>query len=104
MRLTPPQIHIILLSVHAVLGADARVWLYGSRLDDQRKGGDVDLLIESEHKPGLLLRARIKLSIENTLQLPVDVLLVQRGAAPTPFESIARKQAVVIDAPEPALQ
>jgi uncharacterized protein len=103
MGLTPSQINTILVNVHAVLGAGADVLLYGSRLDDQRKGGDVDLLIESEHKPSLLLRARIKLSIENALQLPTDVLLVQRGTASTPFEWIARKQAVALRAPEHAL-
>ena len=43
MRLTPAQIDTIQSTVHAVLGEGTQVWLYGSRLDDQRKGGDLDI-------------------------------------------------------------
>ena len=46
MRLTPTQIDTIQSTVQAVLGEGAVVSLFGSRLDDGRKGGDVDLLIE----------------------------------------------------------
>ncbi len=50
MRLTPTEIDTIHSTAQAVLGAGARVWLYGSRLDDDRRGGDIDLLIESVPK------------------------------------------------------
>jgi hypothetical protein len=43
MRLTPTQIDTIKSTAQAVLGEGAQVWLYGSRLDDQRKGGDLDI-------------------------------------------------------------
>jgi hypothetical protein len=39
MRLTPAQIDTIQSTVHAVLGEGARVSLFGSRLDDSRRGG-----------------------------------------------------------------
>ena len=48
MRLTPAQIDTIQSTVHAVLGDGAVVSLFGSRLDDSRRGGDVDLLIEAQ--------------------------------------------------------
>jgi predicted nucleotidyltransferase len=77
MRLTPAQINTIKSTATAVLGERAQVWLYGSRLDDERRGGDVDMLVESERKPSGMDRARFKYQLENALQLPVDVLMVQ---------------------------
>ena len=46
MRLTPIQQHIICESAAKYFGAEAHVWLFGSRVDDQAKGGDIDLYIE----------------------------------------------------------
>jgi predicted nucleotidyltransferase len=93
MRLSSKQIEIILSTSHEVMGADASVWLYGSRLDDQRLGGDVDLLIEVLASPGLLCRARLKTRLEQRLQLPVDVLLARRGKADSAFVALAKMQA-----------
>ena len=94
MRLTPAQIATIQSTAQAVLGGDAQVWLYGSRLNDQRKGGDIDLLIESSQKVSIMNRAKIKYQVETALQLPVDILMVQTGQAASPFETIARKRAM----------
>lgn len=96
MRLTNRQISGILDAVRRLAGADAKVSLYGSRLDDARRGGDVDLLVESSPPIGLLTRARIKTSLEQCLNLPVDVLaagLGGPGAADSAFVAIARAQA-----------
>ena len=98
MRLTPAQISTIKSTTQAVLGEDARVWLYGSRLDDQRKGGDIDLLIESTQKITVMERALIKYRVETALLLPVDILAVQTGQAASPFEVIARGRAVALTA------
>jgi predicted nucleotidyltransferase len=74
MRLTLAQIDTIQSTLHAVLGEGAVVSLFGSRLDDSRRGGDVDLLIEAQPEPVLLGRARIKNRLEMQLQLPVDIV------------------------------
>ena len=46
MRLTPDQIETIKSTTAAVLGQGVGVTLFGSRLDDRQKGGDIDLYIE----------------------------------------------------------
>jgi len=46
MRLTNKEIDTIKNSVLA-LDASAHVYLFGSRVDDAKRGGDIDLLIES---------------------------------------------------------
>ena len=42
MRLTTQQIAAIILTTRSIAGQHAKVWLYGSRLDDARRGGDID--------------------------------------------------------------
>jgi pyruvate/2-oxoglutarate/acetoin dehydrogenase E1 component len=44
MRLTPDQIQAIKQTAETVLGDDARVILFGSRVDDTKKGGDLNLV------------------------------------------------------------
>jgi predicted nucleotidyltransferase len=93
MRLTSEQIATILDTTHAVAGAQASVWLFGSRLDDARRGGDVDLLIESAPPVGLLQRARIKVTLEQKLNLPVDIVAMAPHGPVSPFVTLARAHA-----------
>lgn len=93
MRLTKHQIGVINTIVKRMLGEGVAVSLFGSRLDDSRKGGDVDLLIEADKEPGLLQRASIKNQLEEGLQLPVDIV-TSSFDKPNAFARIARAQAV----------
>jgi predicted nucleotidyltransferase len=72
------------------------VWLYGSRLQDERKGGDIDLMIQTLTPMSLLDRAKIKVRIEKMLDIPVDVLSTTLDST-RPFVEIARSNAVRLD-------
>jgi predicted nucleotidyltransferase len=48
MRLTAFQIQIICESAEKNFGRDTQVWLFGSRVNDQAKGGDIDLYLEPQ--------------------------------------------------------
>ena len=45
MRLTSTQRHLVVSAARRAFGADVQVRLFGSRLDDRRRGGDIDLYI-----------------------------------------------------------
>ena len=90
MRLTKEQIHTINQTVSRLAGAKALVHLFGSRLNDQAKGGDIDLLIESDLALSLMQRAKIKMELESQLGLPVDIVSKVRGNVATAFQIIAQ--------------
>jgi uncharacterized protein len=97
MRLTPAQIQAIQETARDVLGASARVTLFGSRVDDKKKGGDIDLLFELDQPVanraksiGLLYAALIRKLGDRK----IDVLLKDQRTAPAPVFEIARKTGV----------
>lgn len=47
MRLTDIERNLILKTIRS-WDPDSKIFLYGSRLDDQLKGGDIDLLVLSQ--------------------------------------------------------
>lgn len=93
MRLTSRQIDIVRATVQDVAGG-ADVWLFGSRLDERRRGGDVDLLVQSKPPLDLLRRARLKYRLERELGLPVDVTVAEQDAEPGPFARLAMAEGV----------
>jgi len=98
VRLTQEQTISILGIITRLAGEHAAVSLFGSRLNDQARGGDVDLLIETRKPLALLDRARIKMHLEQKLGLPVDIITQSQEHSATPFQRIAKSQAVRLEA------
>ncbi|PWV76744.1 nucleotidyltransferase domain-containing protein [Halomonas sp. A11-A] len=48
MRLSPHQRNVIRRLARECFGPATRVTLFGSRADDEARGGDIDLLIETQ--------------------------------------------------------
>lgn len=97
MRLTEVQRDIITSVVTRGLGASSEVWLFGSRIDDTKRGGDIDLLIRTDVALSLINRARIKMELESLLGLPIDIVSQNRNAIATPFQIIAQSSATRLD-------
>lgn len=96
MRLKSEQITTIVETVQAVTQHATQIRLFGSRLNDEVKGGDVDLLIETLQLLGLLQKAQLKNLLERRLNLPVDLLIVQTGQKLSPFQQIAFEKSVLL--------
>ena len=47
MRLTQSQQQITKATVDRIMGMDNSVWLFGSRVDDALRGGNIDLLFKN---------------------------------------------------------
>lgn len=93
MRLTSDQIDYIRAQVGEALGPEAGVWLFGSRVDDSLRGGDVDLLVATVlpvERPALL-SARLAARISRYMGgRKVDVLLEAPNLARQPIHEVAR--------------
>ncbi|MCW0485050.1 nucleotidyltransferase domain-containing protein [Gaoshiqia sediminis] len=60
MRLTRFQIDSINKLAKKHFGQETTVYLFGSRTDDHKKGGDIDLLINNTQEETLSLEAKIR--------------------------------------------
>lgn len=68
MRLSKREIEAILQVAEDIYGADVKVYLFGSRVDDSRRGGDIDLLVRTTSaKKGILDRVRMASRIKSLI-------------------------------------
>ena len=76
MRLQVNEIQQILQVARDIYGNDVKVYLFGSRTDDTKRGGDIDLLIRtSEAKKGILSRVRMIARLKHLLgDQKIDVI------------------------------
>ena len=79
MRLSLQTRQIIRDTVKDVFGPNASVMLFGSRVDDTARGGDIDLLVQSEkivfdrERKALQLVAKLQMQLGDQ---PIDVLVL----------------------------
>ncbi len=48
MRLSPRIHQLITKTAAEIFGKEAKIYLFGSRVDDREQGGDIDLAIETQ--------------------------------------------------------
>jgi predicted nucleotidyltransferase len=98
MRLTPATIGPLLDAVHETFGDNAEVWLFGSRADDSRRGGDIDLYIETDIDKNLVaLRSKLLRKLEDIFgEQKIDLSVRPRSRAPHPLHEIARDQGILL--------
>lgn len=99
MRLSNDQIRRLKKLVAEELGESARLRLFGSRLDDDAKGGDIDLLVELTDPvfdPAPLV-ARVAVRASRAMDgRKVDVVLLAQNLQRLPIHEAALRQGVVL--------
>jgi predicted nucleotidyltransferase len=99
MRLTLLQIELIRNTAQQLLGETVRVMLFGSRVRDDLKGGDVDLFVEANQavcNPAVV-SARLASRISRAMNgRHVDVVLKAPNLLHQPVHDIARQTGVLL--------
>lgn len=99
MRLTDYQAQSIHETAEQMFGANARVYLFGSRVDDTQRGGDIDLLVEVDHvienRPSAAARFAAKLQ-RRLGDRRIDVLIVDPQSERQPIHTIARNTGIAL--------
>lgn len=92
MRLTDHQIQVIRNVASQIAGDQSRVRVFGSRLDDMARGGDIDLLLELPEPVDnpALLAARMSAQMSRLLNgRRVDVLISAPNLMRLPIHDVA---------------
>jgi predicted nucleotidyltransferase len=96
MRLSDDEQDSIKHIIAKVFGSDAQIFLFGSRADDSKRGGDVDLYVVPAQRDDLYMKRVTCLGqLERALLYPVD-LVVAEPTASRPIDRIALKTGVVL--------
>lgn len=101
MRLTSQQADTVRRLARSHFGEDAAIWLFGSRTDDGKKGGDYDFMVETslnqpdsivEHKIALIAELQAAPCFEDE---KIDVVVKRRNSGfEMPIYAVARGEGV----------
>ena len=97
MRISEQHQKAIKTIVHELAGTDSSTMLFGSRVDDNQHGGDVDLLIETSRpiENPAWLAARLSAKISRLMRgRKVDILLSAPSLQQQPIHTQAKKTGV----------
>ena len=101
MRISPQQTETIKIFTHRHFGEDAEVWLFGSRVNNEKRGGDYDFLIEtSVNQPDIIIEHKITMiaelqSTSNFEDEKIDLIVKRRNSSfDMPIYGIAKKEGI----------
>ena len=99
MRLNDEQRKAIIAATAELAGGDARVRLFGSRVHDDLRGGDIDLLIECPRR----VERPVRLAVQLTARLQrvlgdrkIDVLVIDPDTLLEPVHRAAQVEGILL--------
>ena len=99
MRLSSQEAETIKSAVTSIIGPGSRVWLFGSRVDDEARGGDIDLLIETDVVIPNRVEALCRLEGRLVMTLgdrKLDILLKDARTLDAPVHEVAQTKGVLL--------
>lgn len=98
MRITEQQKKIIKENVNKTFGSQAEVLLFGSRVDDNQRGGDIDLLIELQQNDKEILKKNLNLNAALQIAMgglqKIDIITHVKNTAPTALYEAASRTGI----------
>jgi predicted nucleotidyltransferase len=93
VRLSEKEIRVIKKSAEEIFGKGTKIYLFGSRVDLKKRGGDIDLYIKPKFKNNLLERRikfliklyeelgeqKIDIVLENDSKKEIEILALKEG-------------------------
>ncbi len=99
MRLTPTQVSVIKEEARKLFGPCVEIRLFGSRTDDEARGGDIDLLVVSpepisdRERKVLHYVARLQIRLGDR---PIDVLVLDPTVQRMPIHEAALRTGITL--------
>lgn len=93
MRITKREKNAILSVCAESFGPNSRIWLFGSRVDDSKKGGDIDLYVEVAPQENMV---HSKLKFRRLIspvfgEQKIDLITHDITREPTAFHCLAKR-------------
>ena len=99
MRISKSEINTINTLAPKYFGNQAKVSLFGSRTDNSKKGGDIDLYIQSKQNEKLTVENKLLFKTELMLTLgeqKIDVILDNVALRKTNFYRSIKNHSIVL--------
>jgi len=97
IRLKDEEIEIIKEVAIEIFGEDAKVYIFGSRVDLTKKGGDIDIFIETQKEVFLNQEIEFLAKLEiKGVERSVDVLIKAKNRDNKPIFEEAKRTGVLI--------
>ncbi|MCL7939259.1 nucleotidyltransferase domain-containing protein [Halomonas sp. ATCH28] len=100
MRLSEQEQRQIVTILKRHFGASTRILLFGSRVDDRARGGDIDLYIEPELQDSdAIVEAKLEAMVELHQRLgeqKIDLVICRQASPDLPVHRVARETGVVL--------
>lgn len=99
VRLSQPEIALLVDATRSCFGENALIYLFGSRVNDLRRGGDIDLAVETDLIEGIV---PAKLEFRRLIwplfgEQKIDLVVHSRSTPDTPILQIAKNTGVCLN-------
>ena len=98
MRISKDMAAALVILAKQHIAEDAQVWLFGSRVKDDARGGDIDIMIEASciNNP-LEKKIKFRLAFEDEWgEQKLDILLHDTSRSDQPIHEVVRETGILL--------